>query len=141
MANVIRHKGTVESINGSLVKVKILQTSACASCSVKGYCGSADSKEKIVDVYEPGNSYKPGDEVMIYGATSMGMKAVLIAFVVPFVLLLIALFLTMYLSGNNELLSAVFSLLILIPYYIILYFFRNKIKKNFSFTLKPINNN
>lgn len=141
MANVIKHKGTVESINGSLVKVKILQTSACVSCSVKGYCSSADSREKLVDVYESGHSYKPGDEVIIYGATSMGMKAVLIAFVVPFVFLLGALFLTMYLSRDNELLSAVFSLLVLIPYYTILYFFRNKIKKNFSFTLKPINNN
>ena len=127
MANIIKHKGTVENIDGSLYRVRIQQTSACASCSAKGYCSS--------------NSYKVGEEVMIYGTTSMGMKAVLIAFVIPFVLLLVALFVAMSLSQDNELFSALVSLCVLVPYYIVLYFLRNRFRKNFSFTLKPINNN
>lgn len=140
MTNIIKHLGIVENINGSHLQVRIMQTSACASCSVKGYCGSAESKEKLIDIYDNTNQYKCGDEVMLYGATSMGMKAVLIAFVLPFILLLAALFITMSVTDNDELLSAIISLLVLIPYYIILYFFRNKMKKNFSFTIKPINN-
>lgn len=136
MANVIKHRGIVENINGSHIKVRIMQTSACSACSVKGYCGSADSKEKIIDIYDIYNLYESGEEVTIYGTTSMGLQAVLIAFVFPFFLLLIALFAVMELSGNDELLSASISLLSLIPYYIILYFLRNKIKKNFSFTIK-----
>lgn len=138
MTNVIKHKGTVESINGSLVKVRILQTSACASCNARGLCSSAESKEKIIEVYDTTNSYKPGDPVMIYGTTSMGIRAVIIAFVIPFIILLITLFAAMSFSSGNELLSAFLSLLILVPYYIVLYFLRNKIKKDFSFTLKPI---
>ena len=141
MANIIKHKGTVENIDGSLYRVRIQQTSACASCSAKGYCSSSDSKEKIIEVYDSSNSYKVGEEVMIYGTTSMGMKAVLIAFVIPFVLLLVALFVAMSLSQDNEFFSALVSLCVLVPYYIVLYFLRNRFRKNFSFTLKPINNN
>lgn len=136
MANIIKHRGIVENIDGSHIKVRIIQTSACSACSVKGYCGSADSKEKIIDIYDTYNSYTLGEEVTIYGTTSMGLQAVLIAFVLPFIILLAALFVAMELSGNDELLSAAISLLSLIPYYVILYFLRNKIKKNFSFTIK-----
>ncbi len=138
MTSIIEHKGTVESINGSQIKVRILQTSACVSCAAKGFCSSADSKEKIIEVYDTTNLYKPGDPVMIYGTASMGMKAVTIAFIIPFIILLVTLFVAMSFSDGDELLSAFLSLLILIPYYIVLYYMRNKIKKNFSFTLKPI---
>ena len=62
MANIIKHKGTVENIDGSLYRVRIQQTSACASCSAKGYCSSSDSKEKIIEVYDSSNSYKVGEE-------------------------------------------------------------------------------
>ena len=137
---VIKHRGTVESIDGTHVKVKIVQSSACASCSVKGFCGSADRKEKIIDVYDAAHPYMPGDAVLVCEEQSMGMRAVVIAFVVPFVILLAVLFMAMRFSGGNELLSALLSLLVLVPYYTLLYLLRNRIRRNFSFTLKPINN-
>ena len=140
MTSMIKHRGIVENVNGSQLQVRIRQTSACASCSAKGYCGSSESKEKLIDIYDSEHQYHQGEEVVVCGSTSMGMRAVLIAFVFPFILLLVTLFIAMAASGDNELLSGVVALLILIPYYIILYFFRNKIKKNFSFTIKPINN-
>lgn len=140
MANVIKHKGIVENINNSHIRVRITQASACASCSVKGHCGSADNKEKIVDVYDTQHTYSLGEEVMIYGTTSMGMQAVFIAFVVPFIILIAALFISLSVTDGDEPLSGLISLITLIPYYIIIYFLRNKIKKNFSFTVKPINN-
>lgn len=138
MTNIIKHRGIVESTDGTHIRVRIMQTSACSTCNAKGYCSSSDSKEKIVDIYHSASSYEIGEEVMIYGTTSMGMQAVLIAFVIPFVILISALFIMMPLTGSNELLSALTALLSLIPYYIVVYLFRNKLKKNFSFTLKPI---
>ena len=61
MANTIKHQGIVENINGSHLQVRIIQTSACASCSVKGHCTSADTKEKLVDVADANAaSYQPG---------------------------------------------------------------------------------
>ncbi|MEG1402848.1 SoxR reducing system RseC family protein [Bacteroides sp.] len=139
MVDTIKHQGIVKNINGSHVSVRIIQTSACSSCSVKGHCSSADSKEKIVDVIAPPGTYHIGEEVMLIGATSMGLKAVLLAFVVPFLLLVISLFLFMEIM-NNDLWASLFSLGILIPYYAILWLNKSRLKQQFSFTIKPINN-
>lgn len=140
MANMITHQGIVENISGSQVSVRIIQTSACSACSVKGHCMSAESKEKVIDVTVPASSsYQVGDSVTIIGATSMGMQAVLFAFVLPFFVLIFALFLFMALT-QNELSAALAALAVLIPYYYILWLNRSRLKQKFSFTIKPINN-
>lgn len=72
MTNIITHQGIVENISGSQVFVRIIQTSACSTCSVKGHCSSADSKEKVIEVTDTSSAWKIGDEVTIIGATSMG---------------------------------------------------------------------
>ena len=138
--NTIKHLGIVENIQGSHLSVRIVQTSACAACSAKGHCSSADSKDKIIDIIDTAaSSYRVGEKVMVIGETSMGMMAVVLAFIIPFVLLIFSLFLFMALM-ENELYSALLSLAILIPYYFILWLNKTRMKQHFSFTIKPINN-
>ena len=85
--NTIKHLGIVENIQGSHLSVRIVQTSACAACSAKGHCSSADSKDKIIDITDvTAASYQVGERVMVIGETSMGMMAVVLAFVLPLVL-------------------------------------------------------
>ena len=138
--NTIKHLGIVENIQGSHLSVRIVQTSACAACSVKGHCSSADSKDKIIDIIDTAAaSYQVGENVMVVGETSMGMQAVALAFIIPFVLLIFTLFLFMALI-ENELYAALLSLAILVPYYFILWLNKTRLKQKFSFTIKPINN-
>ena len=142
MNNNIKHLGIVESIDGSHVRVKILQSSACSSCSVKGHCNISETKEKIIDIHdkESADCCSVGQEVMVCGTTSMSMKAVVLAFVLPFIVVLAALFVTMRVTDGDEAASALVSLCTLIPYYIIIYLLRNRISRTFSFTLETINN-
>ena len=136
--NTIKHLGIVENIQGSHLSVRIVQTSACAACSAKGHCSSADSKDKIIDIIDTAaSSYRVGEKVMVIGETSMGMMAVVLAFIIPFILLIFSLFLFMALM-ENELYSALLSLAILIPYYFILWLNKTRLKQKFSFTIKPI---
>ena len=138
--NTIKHLGIVENIQGSHLSVRIVQTSACAACSVKGHCSSADSKDKIIDIIDTAaSSYQVGEKVMVVGETSMGMQAVALAFIIPFVLLIFTLFLFMALI-ENELYAALLSLAVLVPYYYILWLNKTRLKQQFSFTIKPINN-
>lgn len=138
--NTIKHLGIVENIQGSHLSVRIVQTSACAACSVKGHCSSADSKDKIIDIIDTAAaSYQVGENVMVVGETSMGMQAVALAFIIPFVLLIFTLFLFMALI-ENELYAALLSLAVLVPYYYILWLNKTRLKQKFSFTIKPINN-
>lgn len=139
MANTIKHQGIVENINGSHLQVRIIQTSACASCSVKGYCTSADTKEKLVDVtVDNAASYQPGDHVWVMGELSMGALVVLFAFIFPFLILIISLFVFMAL-WNDELCSALCSLSLLIPYYCILWLNKSRMGRKFSFSIRPMN--
>ena len=72
MADTIKHQGIVENINGTHLQVRIVQTSACAACSIKGHCTSADAKEKLIDVTDEAaaETYRPGDRVWVMGQLS-----------------------------------------------------------------------
>ena len=139
MANTIKHQGIVENIKGSHLQVRIIQTSACASCSIKGHCSSADTKEKLIDVTDDNvSSYQPGDRVWVIGELSMGVMAVLLAFILPFLVLIFSLFIFMTI-WNDELGSALCSLALLIPYYYILWLNKSRMGKKFSFSVRPMN--
>lgn len=141
MAGIIKHQGRIESVEGRHIRVRIVQTSACSACSIKGHCNASESKDKLVDVYEYRNiTYRVGEEVVVCGTTTMGMQAVILAFGVPFLVLLAALFVAMRMTGGDELLSAGVALLSLLPYYLIIYMCRGKLSKRFSFTIETINN-
>jgi sigma-E factor negative regulatory protein RseC len=134
--NSIEHQGIVENTDGTYVQVRILQTSACASCAAKTFCSSGNSKEKIIEIDTSNGNHKVGDRVIILSEMSVGMKAVFISFVIPFFILIVSLFVLMSITDKNELLSASLSLLFLIPYYVILRMKRNYLKKELSFSIK-----
>ena len=113
----------MENINGSRLKVRIVQSSACSSCSVKGHCSASETKEKIIDVYNKnGVPCQIGERVMIVGTTSMGM------------------IFSLKLTVGDEVLSALISLATLVPYYLMIYMCRQKISRSFMFTLESIYN-
>ena len=136
MADIIKHRGIVEKVDGSHIVVRIVQTSACSACSAKGLCNASESKEKQIDVYEVNPSYQIGEEVMVCGTTSMGMRAVLLAFGVPLLILVLALGVSMKLTGEDALLSSGIALVSVVPYYIAIYFCKDKLNSTFSFTIE-----
>ena len=140
MSDIIKHRGRVESIDGSHIIVRNIQTSACSGCSIKSHCNASESKEKLIDVYEVGASYQIGEEVVLCGTTSMGMRAVLLAFGVPLLILVLALGITMFLTDEDALISSLVGLLSIVPYYLVLHFYKDKMKKTFSFTIEKHNN-
>lgn len=138
MANTIKHLGIVESIEDHHIQVRIVQTSACASCSIKGHCTSADVKEKLIDIAAADtSSYRQGDHVWVVGSLSMGGMAVLLAFIIPFFIVVVSLFVFMAL-WSNELYAALGALVLLIPYYYILRLNGRWLGRKFSFSIQPM---
>jgi len=135
-ADSISHPGIIEGIDKKTIRVKILSQSACASCNMKGACNMSEMQEKIVEVdnnYPP--KYKDGDQVSLIMEKSMGAKAVLLAYVLPFLVVLIALIvLTSVLESEG--LAGITSLALVAPYYVILYLQRDKLKKTFHFRIE-----
>lgn len=135
MEQEIEHSGIIDSIQGAQVRVQIVQMSACSSCHARGACSAADMDEKYIDVVSTDTNLKVGDLVIIYGQSSMGLFAVLLAFVLPFVLIL----LTLIVANNfttNEGFAGTLSLAILLPYFFILSLFNKKLKTKLKFQIR-----
>ena len=137
MNQIIEHTGKIVNIDEDQIQVLITQNSACSGCHAKSACTAADSAEKIIDVVSNDKSFKVNDEVMLYGQRSSGLRAVLLAFVIPFLLILVTLFVLRYFT-DNEPLSGTIALATLIPYYLILSFFKDKLKSKLQFYIKHI---
>lgn len=132
MQNTIEHQGVIISIDGKVAHVKIEQTSACASCHVKSVCGASEKSEKIVDANIIDASLKVGDQAIVIGQKSLGIQAVLLAYVLPFIVIVSMLFIVNIFT-TNELVIGTCALASLIPYFAILRLMRNKIQAKFQF--------
>lgn len=131
----IDHEGTILEIKDGKITVGIVNVSACAGCHAKGACTMSDMKEKSIDVIDYSNKYSVGEKVKLTYRESLGWFALMLAYVIPFVLVLLVLFIATAFT-NDELISGLLSLAILPPYYIILSFFKGRLKKTFSFTIE-----
>lgn len=132
----ISHSGIIESIAEGCVKVRILQTSACAACKIAGHCNASESKEKIVEVFtDHTGGYSLGQEVVVCASRNVANKALLLGFGVPFLLLVGVLVLVLRVTGNEGV-AALSGLLALVPYYFVLYLFRSRIREQLSFYIE-----
>jgi len=140
MSTKISHSGIVESIAEGCVKVRILQTSACAACKVASHCNASESKVKIVDVFNVGNisTLKVGDDVVVSASGDVAGHALLLGFGFPFLILVAVLFVVLQLT-SNEGVAALSGLAALLPYYLILWLFRKRIQHRLAFSLEKVN--
>ena len=110
MSTKISHSGVIESMEGNSVHVRIVQTSACAACKVAGYCNAAESKEKIVDVTPVDISlYKVGQVVTVSASVQV---------------------------SGSEGVAALSALAALVPYYGLLWLFREKMREQLAFSIE-----
>lgn len=137
MSTKISHSGIVESIEDGCVKVRIVQTSACAACKVAGYCNAAESKEKIVDVFGDATAKElvVGQQVTVTTSGQVAAKALMWGFGLPFVLMVAVLVLVLWLTGSEGK-AALSGLAALVPYYILLWLLRNRMRQQLAFSIE-----
>ena len=136
MSNKISHPGVVDSIESDCVKVRIVQTSACAVCKVASHCNASESKEKIVDVFCCDTAkYRTGQEVTVWASREVANRALLLGFGIPLLLLIGVLLMVLRWTGDEGA-AALASLGALIPYYIVLWLLRDSIRQQVSFRIE-----
>ncbi|MBO7644567.1 MAG: SoxR reducing system RseC family protein [Bacteroidales bacterium] len=132
----ITHKGRIVAIDPEITTIEIISEAACAACHAKGLCSLGEQQVKQVQVRT--SAWTPrqvGDEVEVVLKKSMGYKAVFIAYGLPLVVLFVALMLLNAL-GVGELYAGLGAIGAVILCYFVLFLFRNKISKDYSFFLK-----
>ena len=130
----IKHDGIVESIGAGKVTVRILQASACSSCSARQLCRSSESKEKLIEVRGNYPTLHVGDSVTLQGSVRQGLRASVLAYVIPLILMTIALFIGVRQGGEG--IGALAALLVLVLYYGVLFLLRDRIGRKFEFKLE-----
>lgn len=136
--DLVKHQGVISEINSESISVSIVAQSACAECHAKGFCTAADMQEKFIDVRNTGKvDQVVGDVVTVVMQRKLGNKAVLYGYFLPFVLLMATLVLSLS-YFDDEGLAGLASLGILIPYYAMLYLFKDRLKAKFEFQIEKI---
>lgn len=131
---VFEHLGIVQKADSKSVIVKILSESACAGCHAENMCSLTGKEEKLVEVRGSYN-VSPGETVTIMMKKTIGFRAVILSYVIPLVVIVTALVIMLDIT-SSELLAGLISISVLIPYYFIIWLFRNQINDKFTFSLK-----
>ncbi len=137
-SETIEHSGIISDVRDDLIKVSIKAESACHTCRVRGSCSIGDKEVKTIEVFrKKGETYSVGEEIKVVLERSLGMKALGLGYIAPFLILVVILSVLISI-GLNEGLAGMLSLVSLVPYYFGLSFFRDKLKKEFSFRLQKM---
>ena len=156
---MIKHDGIIIALNGDgTALVRIVQTSACAACKAKAMCASAESAEKEMTVvllgengkvktennstqsyttlYDSTQSYHVGDTVEVMVQQKMGWKAVVLAYLLPFFVMLAVMFIGNAIWAVREEILGTVALCAMALYYLVLGMFKDKLQKEFSFSAR-----
>ena len=169
---MIKHDGIIIALNeDGTALVRVVQTSACAACKAKAMCASAESAEKEMTVVLLNQdasattdqtkvtslgslllapeAYKVGDTVEVMVQQKMGWKAVVLAYLLPFFVMLAVMFIGNGLlamgdgatgllgdEAKREAVLGTVALCAMALYYLVLGMFKDKLQKEFSFTAR-----
>lgn len=129
---MIKHDGIIIALNeDGTALVRIVQTNACAACKAKAMCASAESAEKEMTVVLLGDEqWAVGNEVEVMVQQKMGWKAVVLAYLLPFFVMLAVIFMGNALWNVREEILGTAALCAMALYYIVLGLFKDRLQKN-----------
>ena len=138
---MIKHDGIIIVLNGDgTALVRIVQTSACTACKAKAMCASAESAEKEMTVVLLGDEqWAVGNEVEVMVQQKMGWKAVVLAYILPFFVMLAVMLIGNAIWAVREEILGTLALCAMALYYLVLGMFKDKLQREFSFTAKRKN--
>lgn len=136
MGEHVSHPGVVVGINGEELEIEILSSSSCGSCGIKSACGMSEMTEKRVTVPKPADKeFIVGQPVSIIMNATQGNKAALFAYFIP-AFLLVAIIVILSNLSVKEWLSALVGIGTVAVYYVILSFFKEKLKAEFTYEIR-----
>lgn len=133
--NICR-EGIVRTIDGDNISVEIIVSSACSGCHAKSICIPSDRRQEVITVKNTRHEdFQVGETVELLLETSAGNKAVVLAYVLPLVVLLVLLF-GCYAITGKELLSVGVGVLGVVLYYLILKSAGKKVEQGIEFGIR-----
>lgn len=121
----ITHIGVV--INKSKDKVLVqVNDLSCSSCGLKNACGNGGDEQKLFEIPVK-ESFSNGEEVSLEMSEELGLKAMLLAFFFPFLVLIIGIMIGLHFF--NELIASLIGIILIGIYYALIRKNENSIAK------------
>ena len=133
----LEHPGIVNKITESGCEVSVMVGDACQDCHAKSVCSTSGQQQRLIFVSQAPKHLKTGYRVVVIMRSSLGVRAVIIAYLIPFVVLAGTLLISLE-FGLNEALAALTAILSTAFYFLILWLFRDKIERTIDFKIKTI---
>ncbi|MGL4908859.1 MAG: SoxR reducing system RseC family protein [Bacteroidales bacterium] len=134
----IEHIGIVQSVDAQGILIRMERIASCAACQAKSACSIANDEDKTLLLPTPPfQLFTVGETVNVVMRSSQAWHAVWLAYVCP-LLVLVGSLLGLFSLGLSEFIVGISALAITVVYYFILYLFRHKISKEFSFAIEKI---
>ncbi len=131
--NQVCKEGIVRGVSEGQVAVEIVVSSACGGCAAKSLCNITEKKNEIIEAKVlPGDSFIVGESVNIEMRQNVARKAVVLGYVLPFLMLVGGLFGT-YAITHIEWLSVVAAIILITIYYLVIKLLDKKLTKDFDF--------
>ena len=131
-SEIINYEGIVKEHDSEHVTVHITSEQACTECHSQGVCSL--SENKIIDI--AGNyNLKDGDCVTVQMKQSTGYSAVVLGYLIPFVVV-IATLIILNVLNVKESHAGIIALLSVFVYYFCLLLYKKKISRKFEVSLK-----
>ena len=132
MEEIIRHEGIVLRVEGNLAHVEIQQTSGCSACKARSMCMSSESRQKELDAIMT-ETMQAGDRVEVEVRERLAWKAVLLAYIAPFAVLLSVIAALDFWTDLSEAVTGTAALCSIALYYLVLSMFKHRLQKQFTF--------
>jgi len=138
MEEVIRHEGVVTRVEGGTAHVEIVQTSACSACKARNMCVSSESRQLSDVRCQMTEPMTAGDRVEVEVREQLAWKAVLVAYIAPFAVMLAVIAVLDFVTDWSEAIVGSLSLCGIALYYLVLSLFRGRLQKQFTFIARKI---
>ena len=144
MAEIIKHEGVVTAIVSremeqefcGVANVQIMQRAGCEGCSVKANCSVSGGKVKNIEA-KMVEDLQIGDNVEVVITQGLAWKALLLAYILPFLVLILVVVSLDFLVSNETIVGLV-GICAIAFYFIILHFFKDKLQTSFSIVAHKI---
>lgn len=132
MEEKVCKEGIVRKIEAGKVWVEIVVSSACGGCVAKNMCNISEKKNEIIEAENiMGEDFSVGEQVQIQMQESQAHRAVLLGYLLPFIVLIVGLFVC-YALTHIEWLSALVAFVLTAMYYLILKMFDKRLARQFT---------
>lgn len=131
----IRQKATIVKITKSDIELEVCRPEACAACKARSACTSESEDGKRISLTNDGVPREVGDEVYLSITNAVGLKATLIAYLTPVVIVLILVLVLEHFNVGEKSAGAI-TLGALVLYFLLLRLMRTKLNKEITIQIE-----